>query len=158
MSFLKSVGDFFTGGFVEETFKAVKEYFPPDMSPEQQANVKLQLENLAIKKQSQLDKAANEAERNLNDRIAQHEGTAKDLLALPLIGRVVIFARGCQRPLWGFFTMYADLMWFSNDWGALTDLQGKALLIINFLVLGFLFGERAIKNVMPLIIQYFGKK
>ncbi|AUR90884.1 hypothetical protein NVP1151O_43 [Vibrio phage 1.151.O._10N.222.46.B1] len=158
MGVFSSIGKVLSGGFVEEAFAAVKEYFPPDLSPEQQANIKLSLENLAIKKQAQIDKAADEAERNLNDRIAKHEGTAKDLLSLPIIGRVVIFARGCQRPLWGFFTMYADLMWFGGDWGVLTDLQGKALLIINFLVLGFLFGERAIKNVMPLVDQYFGKK
>lgn len=158
MGIFAKIGDVLTGGFVNEAFSAIKEYFPPDLSPEQQASIKLSLENVAIKKQAQIDKAADEAERNLNDRIAKHEGTAKDLLALPLVGRLVIFARGCQRPLWGFFTMYADYMWFSGQWGALSDQQQSALVLVNFLVLGFLFGERAIKNVMPLVAQYFGKK
>lgn len=158
MSILSKIGDVLTGSFVSEAFDAVKEYFPPDLSPEQQASIKLSLENVAIKKQAQIDKAADEAERNLNDRIAKHEGTAKDLLALPLVGRLVIFARGCQRPLWGFFTMYADYMWLSGQWGELSDQQQSALVMVNFLVLGFLFGERAIKNVMPLVGQYFGKK
>ncbi len=32
-----------------------------------------------------------------------------------------------------------------------------AMIVINVLVLGFFFGERALKNLMPMIAQVFGK-
>ncbi|WP_230413519.1 hypothetical protein [Zooshikella ganghwensis] len=63
----------------------------------------------------------------------------------------MLFLRGAQRPVWGFATLYLDLCWFAT-W-QLTVQQETALTLINVLVLGFLFGERAIKNVMPLIMQ-----
>ncbi len=55
--------------------------------------------------------------------------------------------------------MYIDFMALSNTWN-IPDGSGLNLVLIaiNILVLGFLFGERAIKNVMPFIIQFFGGK
>ena len=92
------------------------------------------------------------------DFINEHEGTANDLRQAGLLGRVILFARGCQRPLWGFFVMYIDFMWFSGAWKIEKDTQTEfALTVINLLVLGFLFGERAIKNIMPLYEKYMSK-
>jgi len=147
----------FGGGLVGTVMGAVEKYFPPDMSPKEKASAQLAIENIVLQKQQDANKAANEAEKNLNERIAQTEGTAKDLLALPIVGRVLIFLRGAQRPVWGFATLYADFCWFSNSWGALTDKQETALIVINFLVLGFLFGERAVKNLEPLIMKVLAK-
>jgi len=146
-----------TGGLAETIMGAVKDYFPPDMKEDDKQKFALAFKNVELQKQTQVDKAANEAEKNINERIAAHEGTAKDLMSLPVVGRLLIFARGCQRPVWGFATMYIDFMWFSNAW-VLNERQESAVWVINLLVLGFLFGERAIKNVMPLVAQYFGKK
>jgi len=88
-------------------------------------------------------------------RAATLEGTAEDLKALPLIGRIIIFFRGCQRPVWGFAVLWMDWAWFT-DWKALSEMQEVALVVINGLVLGFLFGERAVKNLMPLILRMLG--
>lgn len=158
MRILASLADKIAGGFAGTVFDAVKAYFPPDMSPEQQAAVKLEIEKIELKKQAQYNEAMAKAEASINDRISQQEGTARDLMSLPFVGRVIIFARGCQRPTWGFATMWADLQWLSGEWGKLSERQESALWFINLLVLGFLFGERAVKNLTPLIAQHFTKK
>ena len=147
-----------TGGLADTVMDGIKSYFPPDMSEEQKANLKLALQKIELERDIAANKAMAEAEKSLNERIAAHEGTAKDLMALPLVGRVIIFARGCQRPVWGFGVMWADVQWFSGAWGQLSQQQESALWVINLLVLGFLFGKRAIKNVMPFVSAYMGKK
>lgn len=147
----------FSGGLADTVMDGIKTYFPPDMSDEQKAALNLELQKIELQKQAELTAAVAESERLVNERIAQHEGTAKDLMALPVVGRIVIFARGCQRPIWGFATLWADLQWLSGSWGTLTERQESALWVINLLVLGFLFGERAVKNITPLISQYFSK-
>lgn len=158
MSIFSKIGEVLTGNLAGTIVDTVKDYFPPDMSDEQKAQLNLSLKRLELDKEQEVNKAIAEAERSLNERIEQHEGTAKDLLALPFVGRIIIFARGCQRPVWGFGVMWADVQWFSGQWGSLTDQQESTLWVINLLVLGFLFGERAVKNVMPLVSQYMGKK
>ena len=154
---LDKIASLFGGGLAETVMDGIKSYFPPDMSDEQKANVNLKIQQIELQKQIELNKAISEAEQAINDRISQHEGTAKDLQALPFVGRVIVFARGCQRPLWGFGVMWADLQWFSGQWSDLSQRQESALWLINLLVLGFLFGERAVKNVAPLISQVMKK-
>lgn len=146
-----------TGGLSDTVLDGIKSYFPPDMSEEQKANVTLALKKIELERDIAANKAMADAEKSINERIAAHEGTAKDLMALPLVGRVIIFARGCQRPMWGFGVMWADVQWFSGAWGQLSQQQESSLWVINLLVLGFLFGERAIKNVMPFVSAYLGK-
>ena len=154
---LDKIANFFTGGLADTVMDGIKAYFPPDMSNEQKAAVNLELQKIELQKSIEINKAVADAEKAINDRIAAHEGTAKDLSALPVIGRVIIFARGCQRPLWGFGVMWADLQWFSGQWSGLSQQQESALWVINLLVLGFLFGERAVKNVAPIISQVIKK-
>jgi hypothetical protein len=48
-------------------------------------------------------------------------------------------------------------MWFMGRW-QLSEAQESALWVINFLVLGFLFGERAVQNVAPLIAEIMDKR
>lgn len=151
------LANFFTGGLAETVMSGIEKYFPPDMTEQEKAQLKLALEKIELQKQTEANKAIAEAEKSINERIAQHEGTANDLKSLPFVGRVVIFARGCQRPLWGFGVMWADLQWFSGNWTGLTQQQESALWVINLLVLGFLFGERAVKNLMPIISKVLAK-
>lgn len=114
----------------------------------------ISLRELAIEE----EKIANERESELNDRIKSLEGTASDLKQFGWIGSVVVFLRGLQRPVWGFGTIYMDFMVFSGKWKIPDDDQLKsAFWIINLIVLVFLFGERAIKNVAPLIKEFFDK-
>lgn len=144
-----------TGGLADTIYDAVKTYFPPDMTPEKKAEVMLMLQRLELEKKQQTTDAVIETEKALTERISKLEGTANDLKSLPLVGRIVIFARGCQRPIWGFFTIWLDYQWFSS-W-ELDYQQQAALIAINLLVLTFLFGERAIKNVAPYIIEALRK-
>lgn len=158
MGLTDKVLDFFGGGAVSTIASTVKSYFPPSMSDAEQAELQLRIEKAEAEKQRELLKLANEADREFNDRMKAMEGTASDLLALPVIGRLIIFARGAQRPTWGFATLYLDYKVFSGAWAITADPQLKtAFIVINLLVLGFLFGERAIKNLMPFITAYLGK-
>jgi len=151
MSFLSKAADFLSGGLGSAIVDTVKDYFPPSMSDKEKSDLSIRINKAANKQANEAAKIANEAEAEFNQRIKDLEGTAKDLKSIPIIGPIVIFLRGCQRPVWGYSTLYMDFMVFSDKWKSLTETQESALWIINLLVLGFLFGERAIKNLMPLI-------
>ncbi|MCT4586805.1 MAG: hypothetical protein N4A71_03225 [Carboxylicivirga sp.] len=100
-----------------------------------------------------------EAEQTFNQRVKELEGTASDLKQSGWLGRIVLFIRGAQRPLWGFFVGYMDYMVFAGNWSLSgNEKLESAFWIINFLVLGFLFGERAVKNVAPLVREMLLKK
>lgn len=156
MSFLSAVSGIFGGekGLGGTILDAVKSYFPPDMSPADKMKMEMAIKAEADKQANLVMDKAMEADKAVTDRIAKLEGTAKDLKQLPFVGRFILFARGCQRPVWGFATLYMDFLWFTS-W-KLTEQQETALCIINLLVLGFLFGERTIKNLEPLIMKVFG--
>lgn len=151
---IKSGLDIVNGNFGKKVANLIGDYFP---DPVKKAEIMAKLQELQLERQKAEDETVHVAAQDLNDRIAQYEGTAKDLLALPYIGRVIIFARGTQRPVWGFATLYFDWQLFANDL-KLDEQQTQLLWIINFLVLGFLFGERAIKNIMPLVVKFMESK
>lgn len=146
-------------GLAGEIIGAVKDYFPPDMAPEKKAQMELDLQRLAFEREKAVDAAIAESEKAVNDRIAQYEGTASDLKAVPIIGPLMLFARGAQRPVWGFACLYMDYEVFSAKWALAPGSQSAAAFyIINVLVLGFLFGERAVKNVAPFITDMLAAK
>jgi hypothetical protein len=112
---------------------------------------KVQLEQIAMQREkNQLDADA-EGARSATERAALLEGTASDLKALPILGPIMLFLRGSQRIVIGFGTIYMDYMVFSAAWKLSDGVQNNAFFMINLLVLAFLFGERALKNVAPLI-------
>lgn len=150
-SLLTKAVDFFSGGLGSSVVQAVKEYYPPSMSEQEKAELDFRIQSAVDQKTLEAQKLANEAQAEFNNRIAEMEGTAKDLKTIPLLGPIMLFLRGCQRPVWGYSTLYIDFKVFSGAWVGLTDTQESALWIINFLVLAFLFGERAMKNVTPLV-------
>ena len=154
MGILGKIGDVLTGGLADTAFDAIKTYLPPDMSEEDKAKMKLQLEKLEMEKRAQANEATAEAEARVNERVRQYEGTASDLKSMPILGPVMLFLRGSQRIVWGFAALYLDYMWFTQ-WTTLTDRQETALIVVNTLVLGFLFGERAVKNVTPMLKDAF---
>ena len=94
-----------------------------------------------------------EASRATTERAGQLEGTAADLKAMPVLGPIMLFLRGCQRPAWGFGTLYIDFRVFEGTWKLQEGPIESAFWIVNFLVLGFLFGERAVQNMAPFISQ-----
>lgn len=148
--FTKAI-DFVSGGFGSTVVEAVKDYFPPSMSEQEKAELSFRIQTATDQKALKVQELNNKAQAEFNRRIAELEGTAKDLKSIPLLGPIMLFLRGCQRPVWGYSTLYIDFKVFSGAWVGLTDTQESALWIINFLVLAFLFGERAMKNVTPLV-------
>jgi hypothetical protein len=157
MSLLAKLGEFVGGGLFKEVKSLVQDYFPPDMSPQQRAELEVKLQEIAASKEIQANRLMLEAEQALTQRITQLEGSAQDLRAVPFVGPLVIFLRGLQRPLWGYAVLYIDFMWFSGKW-VMQGQQESAMWIINLLVLGFLFGERAVQNLAPLISELMNKK
>lgn len=156
MSILSKLTDFVGGSLFKEIKDGVMSYFPPDMSEQQKTEAKLNIERMLMEKQAQANELLLKSTAQLDKRIAEQEGTATDLKALPVVGRLVLFARGVQRPVWGFATLWIDNQWFFGNY-SFTDKQETALIVINVLVLGFLFGERTVQNLTPMIVQVFGK-
>lgn len=157
MSILSKVTDFVGGGLFKELKEGIMAYFPPDMSPQQKLEAELKVNAMLADKQIEANRVLNEAANQLDKRIREQEGTAKDLLAMPILGRLVLFLRGLQRPLWGFATLIMDFKWFFGTY-TFVEQQNTGLIVINVLVLGFLFGERTIKNLEPLIMKVFGAR
>jgi len=87
-----------------------------------------------------------------------YEGTASDLKSIPVLGAVMLFLRGSQRPVWGFATILLDYQVFSASWKLDDPIISNAFWVVNFLVLGFLFGERAVTNIMPFITNMIQAK
>jgi len=156
MSILSKVADFVGGSLFKEIKEGVMSYFPPDMNPQQKADAELKIQEFLHQKQLDANKILNDSSEQLNKRIAEQEGTASDLKSIPVLGTLIIFLRGVQRPLWGFATLYMDNKWFFGGNLEFTEQQQTAMIVINVLVLGFLFGERTIKNLEPLILKVFG--
>ncbi|GAF99737.1 unnamed protein product, partial [marine sediment metagenome] len=156
-SILTKITDFLGGGTVGAIAGVVKDYFPPSMSDKEKADLSLRITEAENAKDLKTMALVNEAQAEFNRRIVDLEGSAADLKAIPVIGHILILLRGAQRPIWGLFTLYADYQAWSSVW-TLTEKQEAMLLAVNILVLGFLFGERAVKNVMPFVVQFFGKK
>ena len=154
-NFFSKAADFFSGGLGSAIVDGVKSYFPPSMTDKEKAELSEKIVREANLQANEAARIVNEERAEFNQRIKDMEGTANDLKSISFFGPIVIFLRGCQRPVWGYATLYMDFMVFSGNWSKLSEMQESALWVINLLVLGFLFGERAIKNVMPLVAQYF---
>lgn len=159
MSFLSSIVDKFGGGIIKEGFNVIKSYFPPSMSDKEKAEAEMAYQAFMHGQQMDVARLANDAEKEFNDRIKTMEGTAADLKTIPIIGHLIIFLRGTQRPAWGVFVLYADYQVFSKAWDLSGDPQLRSMLFaVNILVLGFLFGERAVKNILPFVKEFLGVK
>ena len=153
MSLLAKVTDFLTGGIGSKIVDKVLKQFPDKLSESDKVKLEMAITEATREHEVKLLEIAKEQDAEFNNRIKQLEGTAQDLSRFGWFGSIVIFLRGCQRPIWGYLTLYMDLMWFSGQWSDLSKQQESAFWIINLLVLGFLFGERAVKNLMPLITE-----
>ena len=157
MNFFEKAIDFLGGGLVKTVAETVTRYFPPGMTPQEQADLQKELAEIEHRRTIEAAKWAHEADREFNRRLRDMEGTAADLKAVPVIGHVLILLRGAQRPAWGIGALWIDFQVFSGSW-KIGEGQESVLLAINLLVLGFLFGERAVRNVAPLLDRYFGRQ
>lgn len=143
----------------QQALQAIQANPQLQMQMQQEVNRHIeQMETLKAQQQKEQNDADDQAMRDMTERIAQLEGTAADLKAVPILGNVMLMARGAQRPLVGYGTMYLDYMVFSGAWKLADGVQNNAFFLINLLVLAFLFGERAIKNLAPLITDMLAAK
>ena len=143
---------------------------PEKTSVDERAGIAREVQKAVSTQTIELLEAARDREVEFNRQVDELQGTTKDLLAGGLLGRIALFLRGLQRPVWGYAVLGLDFMVFSGAWkvklpdevlqktgDASTAVVSSGLDIemvfwtINLLVLGFLFGERAVKNVLPAI-------
>lgn len=110
------------------------------------------VENIVAKKVSDLKAAKTDVQHGVENTIERLAQTTRDLEKIPYFGKAGLFLRGMQRTIWGFSLLYIDLKVLSGSWqvkeGSITE---STFWLINLLILGFLFGERAAKNIMPMI-------
>lgn len=158
MNFLEKVGNFLTGGIGSKIVDKVMAQFPDKLSEADKATLEMAVTGATREHEVKLMQLAAEQDKEFNTRIKELEGTARDLSGFGWLGSIVVFLRGCQRPVWGYLVLYMDIMWFSGKWSGLSEQQESAFWIINLLVLGFLFGERAVKNLMPMITEMMKQK
>lgn len=136
-------------------FKNISDAIDPWITTKtEKQEIQLRVNEAAHKFEVELQELALKQDAEFNQRIKDMEGTAKDLNQSGFFGKVIIFLRGAQRPIWGYLVIVLDALVYSDTW-ILTEgsVKEKTFLAINFLVLGFLFGERAVKNIMPIIRQ-----
>lgn len=158
MGILTKIIETLSGGFGSKLVETVRGYFPPSMSDAEKKDFELKLLDATHRHELELLEAAQSAEEEFNQRIKDLEGTASDLARIPILGPVMLFLRGCQRPAFGIFTLVMDYLVFSGSWAIAEGSRLEAAFFaINLLVLGFLFGERAVRNVLPLLERYMGK-
>lgn len=157
MNILTTLIDVVSGGIGGKIVDTVKDYFPPSMSDSDKATLEIHIKEATRKHEREILNLANVADKEFNSRIIALEGTSNDLKTIPFIGSLIIFLRGCQRPVWGLGTLFLDYQVFSGTW-TLEGREEAVFFAINLLVLGFLFGERAVKNVLPLLESYLGKR
>lgn len=156
MGLFDKIGAFIGKGFLKDVSGVVDRFVT---TKEEKEEMKRLMAELVHRQEMELQKFSLQAEQEFNLRVKDLEGTAKDLNQAGWIGRVVLFLRGAQRPLWGYFVAVMDFMVFSGKWNIVDNQQlESAFWIINFLVLGFLFGERAVKNVAPLVGEMMSKR
>ena len=162
MSVFSKILEFVSGGMGEKIVETIQGQLPPRLSQEDKKKIEEAVRQAARQHEVQLLTLAQEEQLEFNNRVRDLEGTAKDLNSSGIFGRVIIFMRGAQRPIWGYFVLFLDFMVFSGKW----EMAGKSVggldmvnvfWVINLLVLGFLFGERAVRNIAPLIQGKLGK-
>jgi len=116
---------------------------------------KVQLEQIAAQRAKDDAAADLAADQELTDRMAKLEGTASDLKGVPILGPAMLFLRGSQRIVIGYGTAWLDYLWLTGGLGSPNDMQQRLMMAASLLVFAVLFGERAIKNVAPLIEDIF---
>jgi hypothetical protein len=151
MGFLQGLLGFLKGDFVKNAMDFVNTRWPPDMSEAQRGQMELVIKEMLHQQAMDLAKVAREDEAAFNQRIVDLEGTAHDLKSIPFVGALIIFLRGAFRPLFAYGTAYIDWVYFTTNTAHWPEQQQTLLIAINLLVLVFFFGERAMKNIMPLI-------
>ena len=154
----KGIAGFFTGDTGKEVVGFIRDRFPAKLSDAELAEIQADADRREMQRERDAMEWANQQDAEFFKFTKDMEGTAADLKGVPVLGPIVIFMRGMFRPIFAYFTMYLDFMWFTTDTSHWTEQQNTAMIVINIIVLVFFFGERTVKNLLPLIGQVFGAK
>jgi len=166
MDIVKGAGSILTGGLgglAETVVDVVAGQFPEKMSEAEKAKLTMAIKKIESEKEIEMMKTWNDQEKNFQDYTKEMEGTAKDLLAIPILGHVMVFLRASLRPTISALTIYADMMIWSGSWNLTVTAASNAdqawslLWMVNILVFSTLFGERAMKNILPLVERIIEK-
>ena len=157
MSVLAGIGKFLSGGTGKEVVGFIRDRFPAKLSEAELMQLEQEADRMDKDHEAKLLEFAAQQDQVFNERTILMEGTAKDLQQFGILGKIVVFLRGLFRPVFAYFTMYLDFLWFTGDTSGWTDQQNTAMIVINIIVLVFFFGERSVKNLLPMIAQVFGK-
>ncbi len=157
-SIAAGVAKFFSGGGGKEIVGFIRDRFPGKMSEAELAEIEADQDRRDKDHESDVMEWARTQDQQFFQFTKDMEGTAADLRSIPWLGPIIIFMRGAFRPIFAYFTLYLDAIWFttavSTGWN---EQQNTAMIVINVVVLVFFFGERTVKNLLPLISQVFGK-
>ncbi len=158
MSLWTKIIDVAGGSIVDSLVGTVKDYFPPSMTDAEKSAMELAIRKTAHKQELSMMEVTNDAEAEFNSRIKDMEGTAHDLMKIPYVGALIIFMRGSLRPVWCGATMVLMFMVYSGKWTVEDGSQVATVFLVNtIIVMVFLFGERAFRNVAPLIERLLKK-
>jgi hypothetical protein len=116
MGFFDSVVNFLTGGLGTKIVDKVMNQFPDKLSEKEKADIKAAIVEASREHELKLLEIAKQEEESFNKRIKELEGTAGDLEKFGFFGRLVVFLRGMQRPLWGYTVLIMDILVFSGRW------------------------------------------
>lgn len=152
----KGIAGFFQGDTGKEVVGFIRDRFPAKLSEGELAEIQREANQLEFEREKTAMEWAIQQDAAFDQRTKDLEGTATDLKTIPYLGPIVIFFRGMFRPVFSYFVMYLDYLWFATDTTQWTQQQNTALFVINVIVLVFFFGERAVKNLIPVIAQVFG--
>ncbi len=119
---------------------------------------KVQLQQIDAQKAKDDADADNEADKIMTERMSAMEGTASDLKAIPIAGPIMLFVRGSQRIIISYGVAVLDFDWLTGGMATLNYMQQRLMLTASLLVFVVLFGERAVKNLAPLVISLLGQQ
>jgi len=147
-----------TGGIGDRVMNVIERQFPGKLTPQETAQLQQSLAEIDAEREKQGEAALAEATRLHNERVAQYEGTASEVKDMFLIGPLIILIRSLFRPLCSYAVVYMDYIYFTSNADGWPDNSTMLLVVMNVIVLGFWFGERTIKNLMPLILAWLDKR
>lgn len=157
---------------ISKISNSIDQYLPLSTTEKEKADIRLAISNSVVREACKLLDVAHQNEVEENIQLKMLDGTATDLLQAGKIGKILLAWRGIQRPLWIFGLFIFSIYWFFTDKiklnyyeipdpnnigqvlyqaDPITQSKLMVILIVYCLVLGAYFGERAFKNIIPLI-------
>lgn len=157
VSIISKIVGALTGTLGSKIVDGVTRFFPPSMSDKEKGDLKVKIMEISNIQELELLKVAEQSQSEFNDRIKSMEGTADEIKGIPIIGPMIITVRAMVRPMITAFMVVLDYQTFSGAWPWNPEFK-NVFFALNLLVLGFWFGERALKNVMPLFTKFMEAK